>query len=224
MPGISIKDIDLRAPSIISLIAVNVILLAMAILLDWSIFDVVVVFWVENLVIGFYNLIKIGFADGNEANKSGKDDAPPGCMKIFLIPFFMMHFFGFCLVHGLFLIILFSGQAEGFSGNIFALYGEIFQSNAVIFGLIGMIISHGISFFTNYLGKKEYLYIGIKKQMMAPYKRIVVIHIFIIVAGYLIISSGKDAVLIMILFFVIKMVFDLRQHILEHKGQTSIEG
>jgi hypothetical protein len=80
-----------------------------------------------------------------------------------------------------------------------------------------MIISHGISLVTNFFGKEEFKEISLTKQMMAPYKRIVVIHIFIMAAGYLIISTGKDSILIMILFFLIKIVFDLRQHTLEHK-------
>jgi hypothetical protein len=112
MLGFSIKDIDLKAPSVISLIAVNLIIMIIALIFSWSVFDVVIVFWIENLVIGFYNLIKIGYASGEERNKEGKDVTPPGCFKIFLIPFFMVHFFGFCFGHGLFLIFLFSGLTE----------------------------------------------------------------------------------------------------------------
>jgi hypothetical protein len=52
----------------------------------------VVLYWSENLIIGFYNLLKMLVVGGLRA--------------IFPALFFLLHYGGFCAVHGLFIVSL----------------------------------------------------------------------------------------------------------------------
>jgi len=47
---------------VIALLAANVIPLFGVLFLDWDAFSIVLLYWSENLVIGFYNILKIAFA------------------------------------------------------------------------------------------------------------------------------------------------------------------
>jgi hypothetical protein len=54
---------------------------------------------------------------------------------------------------------------------------------AIAFVLLGLFISHGISYRLNYIGRGEYLRTSVVRQMAAPYGRLVVLHITIILGG-----------------------------------------
>lgn len=41
------------------------------------------------------------------------------------------------------------------------------------YNLVSLFISHAVSFFTNYLGRREHLGMNLKKQISEPYKRII---------------------------------------------------
>lgn len=81
----------------------NLIPLFGVLFFGWSLFSIVLLYWFENGVIGFFNVLKIGWArkpvsgesrftiNGRPANSFG---------KAFLIPFFIFHYGLFWTVHG----------------------------------------------------------------------------------------------------------------------------
>ncbi|NQT02211.1 MAG: hypothetical protein HQ580_09320 [Planctomycetes bacterium] len=79
---------------VIALLAANAIPLFGVLFLDWDAFFIVLLYWSENLVIGFYTILKIVFsAVSHPAVHLG---------KLILIPFFIIHYGGFTAGHGLF--------------------------------------------------------------------------------------------------------------------------
>jgi len=48
--------------SLIALLIANIIPLFGVLFLEWDAFSIVLLYWAENLVIGFYNVLKIAFA------------------------------------------------------------------------------------------------------------------------------------------------------------------
>jgi len=56
--------------------------------------------------------------------------------------------------------------------------------------------------------------------MMAPYRRIVVTHVFIIFGGFLTLSF-KSTLLPMLLFVALKTASDLYFHLRGHRGQST---
>jgi uncharacterized membrane protein YphA (DoxX/SURF4 family) len=51
--------------------------------------------------------------------------------------------------------------------------------------LASLFISHGVSFFMNYLGRQEYLDADRKRLMSEPYNRIFIMHLTVIIGGFL---------------------------------------
>jgi hypothetical protein len=67
------------------LILANVIPLVGALAWGWSVFEIVVTYWAENLLIGFFTLIRILAAGGWQR------EAGPFVGKIFTAGFFTVH-------------------------------------------------------------------------------------------------------------------------------------
>jgi len=210
--------------SLASLIAVNLAPLVGVIAFGWDARFVVLLYWFENLVIGGYAVLRIAFAR-----------APLGAFhlgKLFAIPFFALHFGGFCAVHGLFVVTFFKIGGGGFpttssSGFLvfFELLGAVLRTvwnsrpPGMEWPLLGLVVSHGVSFVQNYLlgGEREAMTVG--KLMAQPYKRIAVLHVAILAGGVpvLLLDSPIGLVVVLVL---LKTVMDVLLHTREHRHST----
>jgi hypothetical protein len=86
--------------------------------------------------------------------------------------------------------------------------------------VLGLFISHGISYQQNFIGREEYKKISRIEQMFKPYSRIVVLQLVIIFSGFLVVSLGLDIGAI-ILLVLIKIVVDVLKHKQEHRQIAS---
>jgi len=102
-----------------------------------------------------------------------------------------------------------AGPEPGVWAALLDLFVPLWPALAVLF------ISHGVSFFTNYLGRREYLGMDLKAQMSEPYKRIIVMHVTLIIGGFLtMLLRSPEAVLLLLI--ALKTAADLRAHRKEH--------
>ncbi len=158
--------------------------------------------WAENAVIGFYNVIKLAIV--------GKWAA------VIIAPFFIGHYGGFMAGHFLFVYYLF---VRGFkpSGPEDPPYPELARLFVPLWpALAALLISHGVSFILNYLGRREYVGMTAEKQMAEPYKRIMLLHVTIIFGGGMIMLL-KSPVPALVLLIALKTAMDLRAHRREHE-------
>ena len=118
------------------------------------------------------------------------------------IIFFLVHYSGFMAAHGFFIFELFSPVS--------------IKMSTVILGLVSLSISHGVSFVTNFIGHKEYEKVSLSQQMVAPYRRIMVMHITIILCAILLNLFSLPLVTMLILVF-LKIAIDIVAHIREHQ-------
>jgi ABC-type xylose transport system permease subunit len=128
--------------------------------------------------------------------------------------FFAFHYGMFWVVHGLFVFALFGG-----SGNPFSETGDPFTGQLPAWwtlAAVSLLLSHGVSFVTNFLGKREYLAVSSQQQMGEPYSRVVVLHVTILGGGFLIEILGTP-VAALVLLVVLKTAIDLRAHLKEHR-------
>ena len=165
------KDAFLK-PSVWALIAANLFPVAGVLFFGWDTFLLLVLFWAENLVVGFYNVIKMALAGGGASPAE----------KFALIPFFIVHYGMFTMVHGIFVFVMFGGVTD--EGADFSKFGEIG------WGFVALLISHGVSLVTNYIQGGEYKRTDARMLMMAPYGRVVVLHLTIIASGFLMAFLG----------------------------------
>jgi hypothetical protein len=80
---------------------------------------------------------------------------------------------------------------------------------------VALVVSHGISFYSNFLGRKEYVGRKAQEQMAEPYKRIIVLHVTIIFGGWFIMLL-RSPVPALVLLIALKTAVDLRAHRREH--------
>ncbi len=190
-----------RSPTAIALIVANLVPLVGVLFFDWSLFTIMFLFWLESLVVGFFNVLKMVIV----AN----------ILSVIMVPFFVVHYGGFMSGHLVFIFALFSPDEMSFSGffpPVSLLTSHIMN---VWPAFLAVFLSHGISFFYNFIGKKEFRHSTPEKQMLAPYRRIFVMHFTIIFGGFLILALGAPA-LMLVLLIALKVASDARAHLKEH--------
>jgi len=195
------EPLSLASPSSLALILANLVPLAGAAFFGWELSDVMVLFWAESAIIGFYNVCKIVLI--------GRWTA------LLAAPFFIGHFGGFMAVHFLFVYGIFvEGMQNGGNG------GDLREVAALFIGLwpalLALFLSHGYSFFANFLGRKEYQARSVKDQMGEPYARIIFMHLALIFGGGLtLVLGGPTPVLLLVI--AAKIWFDLRAHLKQRR-------
>jgi hypothetical protein len=132
--------------------------------------------------------------------------------KLFLIPFFCFHYGMFTFVHGVFVVVLFSGyRGHGFPNPL-----QILLENGLALAVLAIGVSHGISFATNYLRDGEYRRATINDLFHQPYGRVVVLHLAIIAGGALMMKMRSPAAGLLVLV-ALKIVLDLGAHLAERR-------
>jgi uncharacterized membrane protein HdeD (DUF308 family) len=172
-------------------------------------------YWVENIVVGIYNFLRILKAKGSDGFTSVVSYQSNSDMSMSLLKplptafFFMIHYGLFTLVHGVFLMIYIFNKSSFFSDRDFL---------GILAFFVALTISHGFSYFYNYIRNREYEHRSPTKQMFQPYGRIFVIHGTIIL-GTFIIGAIPDALAsntMVFLFVGLKIVIDLFMHLKAH--------
>ena len=158
-------------------------------------------------MIGFINILRMVTAGWKEKRKTS------GGGKGFLIPFFTIHYFGFCLGHVVFIFSLLGKGSETQESD---------GVSAFWIAVLALFLSHLYSFFRNYLGRGEYKKANLSLLMFAPYPRIVVLHLAIIFGAMGVEKAGEPTVLLVILV-VGKIVIDLAMHWVSHAKSRLLE-
>ncbi|CAN1541267.1 hypothetical protein MCEMSEM23_01772 [Rhabdaerophilaceae bacterium] len=198
--------------SLIMLVAANLVPLFGVLYLGWSVFDVLLLFWMENIVIGVFNVMRLG-------TRLVKMDEPE---ILLLIPFFAFHYGLFTAAHGVFVMSLFgpkdiAGMVDG-SASLTGAFTTLAKLLATDLGyawaLLGLVLSHGVSFVINFLGRGEYRQVSANQLMHGPYPRIVVLHCTIILGGMMVQALGAPVYAVIILVLV-KIIVDAIAHLRE---------
>jgi hypothetical protein len=194
------------------LIAVNMIPLFGVLFFGWSLFSIMLLYWIENGIIGFFNIFKIALARAPSSGGPGftineRPISPSN--KELRIVFFILHYGVFWTVHGVFVFVFFGLTS---SSGLFSGIG--LRGFAIAAG--ALFLSHGVSFLVNFLGKEEYLTVSPDQQMTEPYSRVVVLHVTILVGGFFADSLGAPLAAL-VLLILLKTAIDLLAHLREHR-------
>jgi hypothetical protein len=213
--------------AVVALLVANAVPLIGVLFLGWNVWTILTIYWLENGVVGVFNVLKMARAEGALPAGTGvvatvNSRPVVGTGKRILIPFFVVHYGLFWVVHGIFILTLPMFMAFGgggfFDGGDPSEGGAGIASDpgAIAFVLLGLLISHGISYQFNYIGRGEYLRTNVVRQMGAPYGRLVVLHITIILGGMAIAFTGAPEAAVLLLV-VLKTALDLGLHLAEHR-------
>jgi len=195
--------VTLTSPSTLALIIANLVPIAGTVFLGWKLSDVMVIYWAESAVIGLFNVCKIAVIGRWVALLAG--------------PFFLGHFGGFMAVHFLFIYTIFvEGMKNTVDGDDLAKVGLLFIS--LWPALAALFVSHAWSFFSNFMGRKEYLGRTVQNQMTEPYSRIIFMHLVIIFGGGFTLALGEPAP-VLLAVIALKIWFDVKAHLKQRINQ-----
>jgi hypothetical protein len=235
-----LRDLSQFQASALALIAANLLPVFGVLFLGWDTFPIVALYWIENVIIGAINVLKmltcspdaerlvLGDVDSDDTLNRARMERSRGDAvtalrlahhgsKLFFIPFFTVHYGLFCLVHGVFVFSVFGREAGGFGpfggfDNAVRVFGE----EHLWWGVAALAASHLWSFFVNYLGRGEYRRTAVPLLMGQPYARVVVLHLAILFGAFVTLALGSNAGVLLILIAG-KTILDLSLHIREHE-------
>lgn len=205
---------DWSRVSVWALIASNLVPLYGVLAHSWPVFPIMLLFWLENVVIGVLNAVRMIVAQPPGEGGGGRGEA-----KLFMVPFFCMHYGIFTLVHGVFVFALFAGDAfDGVDqpGEFGQAVPEALASWQLGWALLALIASHVLSFFTNFIGRGEYKRYSLGRLLFQPYGRVIILHLTILGGGFLAMAMGSPTWALAVLV-VLKILVDLGAHHLEHR-------
>ena len=209
--------------AVVALLVANLIPLVGVLFLGWSVWAIIILYWLENGVIGVFNVLKILRSEGAaEDPMSGPrlNGRPANAMtRGGVATFFTMHYGIFWVVHGIFVLTLPVFGSIGTPGSPSMVDGV--DPVVILVALGALAISHGVSFWFNYLGRGEYRTATAGRLMGAPYGRLIILHMTIIFGALAISMTGAPVAAVAILVG-LKIVMDLGFHLAEHRAKPVI--
>ena len=189
----------------------------------WDFREVIVLYWAESGIIGFFTILKILLAknletsnDKETINASKKHSML--IAKVFLITFFCIHFGIFMFGHAFF---IYGFILNGFNkkGNLIDFLNYLYNVKTAV---IALFISHGFSFFENFIMRGENKNTSIGDMFIAPYPRIIIMHITIVIGAFaMMIFKLNNS--FMIIFVLLKILFDIKAPLEKKKDLKSNE-
>jgi hypothetical protein len=187
-----------KDPSFWVLLFSNSVTIFYALAETWSLLTLMVIYWVQSVIIGGFNVVRILSLQEFSTEGVTVNDQPvlPSVeTKHQVATFFSLHYGFFHFIYGVFL----------------ATQGGHIEVNYVAVGSLIFFVDHFFSFRSNRKRDKKKLQ-NIGRLMFFPYARILPMHLVIIAFG--VISSGT---LPLVVFLALKTLADLLMHAVEHR-------
>lgn len=188
----------------------NAIVLFGVLFWKWQVFDVLYLYWLENVILGVVTIVRM-LLSGARRHIIFLVGA------VFCCVFFLFHYGMFTMVHGIFLVAFFqpdalaatSGDEDAFLLPLMMLLLPSMQSMGgflyLFFGVLLIELVHGVLAVINDRRKKT----DITTIMHSPYGRIIVLHLTILFGGalFMLLQAPAPAVA---LFVVFKTAYDFK--------------
>lgn len=210
-----------------ALVAANAVPLAGVLFLGWDLVTLVAIYWAENGVVGLYAVLRIltaGAGPGSPARSPLPPGAPPALARLagnarwLVAPLFAVHYGLFWLGHGVFVWLvlpwLFASAAgrAGPGAPLGSVAGP--DAGAVVSAAAFLAVSHGVSFLANWLLGGERWASGPGTEAVAPYQRVVILHLTILLGAVAVAIMGAP-VWAMAVMVALKTWADLAAHLAE---------
>ncbi len=202
------------------LVLSNLLLLAGVLLGWWSAYEILLLYWAENLVIGVLQLGRMATVLVLRREYE----------MLVTIPFFTVHYGGFALGHGLILSQLF-GPVLGVPGPDPATESDLLavveaplrtlvSPEGLLLALLALVASHLVSFVVNFLMGGEWRAITPGRLMGEPYARVIILHIVLIFGAWAVVALGAP-IAALALLVVTKIAVDAVAHRRQHQPAAS---
>jgi len=213
--------------SILTLLAANIIPLVGALFFGWNAVLILALFWIENVIIGAFNLLKILSVAAYKKHPKA----------LFIAGFFIVHYGAFCAIHGSLLWSILGLEEidktryiAATSIEVLALYTdgvavmlafiEKFKPEIYV-GLTALLLTHLVSFIEHFILRGDIYKTDAGALMAKPYGQIVVLHIGLILGAVAVERLGSP-IWLLVIIIVFKLVMDFAQHIKRHNKDVKV--
>ena len=211
-----------QLPGPLARLATAVVLVVVNLLPVWGVMterigmgDVFLVYWIENVVVWACGIVRTATAEGpGKGTVAVTTNGVPGDMSS--AKFFALHYGIFTLVHGVFAIII--AAVVGLKGGL----GQVLLLSLAI------TVSHLFSLGVNWFGRDERKVVSPGRAMFAPYPRMLVLHVGIIIAFGIALDGlehgdqTESQVTAVAVLCVMKTLVDLGFHVLQHRSRQVV--
>ena len=222
--------------SITALVTANLIPLTGALFWNWELFEIVFLYWFESAIVGFYTILKMAWVE-LAPEKTGEALSRKRILVfllhalIFFLPlgafmtlyFFLIYVFGREINPGLPWASDPPGLTTAFRPLVFVYVMFVVLVKILppmMVPALALFVSHGISFWYNFVGRKEYMRFGRAGEIaFTPYERIFPV-IGTIFAGLILMIIFGVPMLFVAALILLKTFVDLRSHMEEYAGST----
>ncbi|MCM2266279.1 MAG: DUF6498-containing protein [Elusimicrobiales bacterium] len=201
--------------SILGLVAANLVPLVMVLLGRWGVAEVLVLYWAETGVVGLFTILRVLFAGApmpyhkpvtfQQLKTAPSHKTLPLFLadwgligKLLLSFFFSLPYFLFMFLQGCALYLFLEFVAG---------YGWPVQ--AVKWGVLGLVMGHGVGFVKGYLLSGEFRRTFPEHCVEAPFHRLAILQTVLGCAGWVSYESAGYAVFLMSAFVVVKTGIEL---------------
>jgi len=195
------------------LIGLNLVPLVGVFEWGWQSFEIIFLYWMENVVIGAFTFARMLIRPYGHPI----DLAFPA----FFAPFFAVHYGMFCWGHGTFVMGLFGPESLDQLGVVPAARQVLTMPHMLV--ALGALASIQLIDWIRDVRGHGFGASGVKDLMIAPYRRIVVLHVSIIAGGFALSALDEPTVGLIILVGV-KTASDLWHWRHDHGAETPEKG
>lgn len=199
-------------PSALGLLGANVLVLLLAFIFAWRPFEALFLYWCQSIIIGLFAIVRMILSTLMKKSHGPFGKLGSSAGLLFMVPFFIFHFGGFCLVHLLFILAIGVGFNEGSSFSTDLIFSTLFRPEFIL-AIGAFLLVHAFSLFVN---RSELAESSIDQEMMRPYGRVFVMHLSLIFGVFLTIFLG-NSIGVLIVFMALKSVLDVQTHVVEHQ-------
>jgi len=215
--------------SILALLGANAVPIVGVLWLDWQLPSLLFGYWLETVIICFYTFLKI--LGSQEVDATGEvyySYHPSRGFHLFIADKghyateFAKRTFWLLAINLFFIWFIFLPTSSPGSGVFDLFYPRVSGFNLPELSVIhwapialALLLSHGYSFISNYILRKEYQRVAPKQLMVTPFRRVAAMQITMVVGGFLLLQFGQNILYLLVLVMV-KIVIDVISHLEEH--------
>lgn len=179
-----------KRPPVLATLVINLIPAVCVLFFGWSALFLLMLYWAENVVIGLVNVLRMAVA--------GFREGLGGVLgSLFLIPFFVVHYGGFCAGHLVFVVLVSGGVFSG--GDPIEILKQVWGQRWDYAVPLVAIAAFHLTAFVEWLRSGAWKTATLQNQMGEPYGRIIVMHLTLIGGAALVVSLGQPAAAVALL-------------------------
>lgn len=234
VPGRTLASAWLR-PSSLILLGANLVPLAGVFLWGWDAFVLLMLYWLETAILGFWMIVRIATAPRGSVGELTSGDAPPGSgstSPLGLTLFFTVHAGMFMLVHFIFLWVLFSGDWPRQIHGPVDFVSKLVIGTGLWLPLLVLFLARGASLLYQMYAERFLAWAHGKPAPLAPpaeagsqamsvlggfYGRVIAMHIAILAGGFL---SFFGTIAPLVILIAMKTAVDLGFHVAVDLGDS----